>query len=1275
MRRKPSTHPCLLVCLLVISGIPAAETGARAHQSSPSPSDQPTIVVPLNFPEATYEDTGDYISVEVEGAQGYIRQSGAPLLPFWSTMISLPVGTGVRSIAISGALYKDYIINRRIAPAPEPASAVPGALPPPLFEGPAYETPSLFPSGELEHSLTTGSGPSGVEAHLFVRVFPLRWNPVTGHVVQLLSGDLEIRYAPPSFRTGQRSGNESYELLAICPDEFEAEMGRYTEHKSAQGLSCRLVNLSSVYNNSIFNVSSGRDNQERIKLFIMQALESWGVRYVALAGDVDKLPIRRAYINDIDGTATPTDLYYGDVYKGGGLNFSDWDYDRDGLYGESSSSSANADRVDLDPDVSVGRLPAGSVAELRAMINKTIAYAETVAPDGGFFRNVTLVGTDTFGPSRGENSGVAEGEYACDKAAEYIPLFNFSRFYEKAGTFKTANITAALGAGCGLALFSDHGSVGGVCYPDSGGGPGLSSSTAQTLKNGPRLPLSILDACLTHALDSSECLGEYLVLNPQGGSVASIGLTRIGYGSFGTYHVRWNSGFMLVHLVESFSRGTVMPAVMLDETKRSYLNNVGIWDYADFKTLVEYILLGDPVVLLGGLGMEATPDSAAVWADPGESATFKVEVRNRALHAEELALSASCGDWACGLDTEALKLKASSSANVSLRVEVPPGALAYQEGRASLVVVPKSTGLPIELETTVVVNCVRKLELKVERSAFEALPGGALCLNYTIINGGNIAELVDLRLRGGQNGWMVDLNKSGIDVQPRSQTDGAIELDVPGRTISGGYGFTLMMASRSGLVDQATVFVEIMRTHGLELSAPSTHQSAGARGASFLINLTNLGNHFETFELSAQNLPDGWSALHPSRVSLDAFEGEGFQLSVFPAKRALAGDYNISLSARGLEGQCCATLELSAAVEPVSSLTLSCPEPHLSVSQGSDITYVLALDSGSNIEERVALGVEGMPGGWEWFLGTEDAPLPPFTARRVNITVRVPQPCAAGLYRFALVASTEGWSAEQNVTAEVVPSRSFTLSVDRTQERLAPGSSTYLNITIKNTGNCPDTYILSLEDGAVAQFSRNYIRAAAGSEALVGLTVQVPEDAPSGDRTILVTAASSLDPSLTRSVSIRVRIDRVSRISLEFEGASSVEAGARGQFSIIIKNMGPEEETVSLAPLSRPAWELELESASVPPGSVREARVVFIVPEGVPSGIFNISLVASSELQSWTIVHSVSVIGAPSDGGAPVPGEVSATSSALLPALTAAVLVVCLVVGLIVIGLLSRRKG
>lgn len=1271
VRRMPSTHPCLLVCLLFILGIPATETGARAHQITPS--EPPFVTIPISFPEATYEEAGEYICVEVEGCTGLVRQAGSPLLPFWSTMLSLPLGTLIDSVSIGGAFYREYIITRTIAPAPEPIPSLPGACRPPLFKGPVYERDRLFPETELDFTLTTGWGPEGPEAHLFIKLYPLKYNPLSGRVVQLVSGKIEVRCIPPPSPLMPR-GNETYTILAICPAEFEGEMQKYADHKTSIGLSCRVVNLTAVYDGSIFNVSAGRDSQEKIKLFIKQALENWSIQYVVLAGDVDKVPIRRVYINDIDGTSTPTDLYYGDIYKDGGLNFSDWDYDRDNVFGESTSSSANADKVDLDPDVSVGRLPAGTVAELKAIINKTISYDENITSRPDWFRNATLVGTDTFGPSRGDNSGIAEGEYACDMASAFIPLFNFSKFYEKSGTFSISGITSAMNAGCGLALFSDHGSVGGVCYPDSGGGPGLSSSTAQNLNNGHKLPLSILDACLTHSVDSSECLGEYLILNPIGGSIASIGHTRIGYGSFGTYHVRWNSGYMLVHLIESFSQGTIAPAAMLDETKRSYLNNVGIWDYADFKTLVEYIQLGDPIAFIGGPCIDATPENESLWAYPGEAVEYRITVANNGLHAEQLSLSTSGGSWVTTLDPEHLRLKAGATANVTVRVEVPARALAYQEELTTLSILQGSTGIPIELGLRTCVKCVRKVELALEVGEFRALPGDTVPVNFTIRNSGNIEESACVTLSGGGGWWTPELSISGLTVGPWGERAASLELAVPQKTLSGRYSFLTDLRTESGLCAAAPLMVEVLKTYGIALETNQTEALAGPRGALFRVNLKNIGNHQEPVELSLSGIPEGWSALFPSVLTLGAFEEQEIQLVIIHARRALAGQYPICLTARDSSGLNSASLELSAAVERVSSLELSCPDARLAVDQGSDVSFEALVHSESNFPEHIEIDITGLPEGWDWFLGSEELSLPPFSSGRAVATIQVPPLCAAGAYRFELVASTEGWSASRNLTVQVRESRSFTLLADMTQQRLSPGDSVEFNLSIKNTGNCGDTYVLSLQDGAVAQFSRNYISVGAGGVECVTLTVSIPESAVSGLRPLLVRAASSIDPSLSRSALLEVWVERVSRLELEFLNSSIVLEGGEGFFPVVVRNMGPETETISLTPLRGPLWPLPQAPVVIPPGGVRELVVRFAVPSGTPAGFYNISLIAASELQSWELIHSVQVVGRPHTGanGLP-PGGSSVTDYTVLPAALIVLLLVTLIAGLALIARLSRR--
>lgn len=84
----------------------------------------------------------------------------------------------------------------------------------------------------------------------------------------------------------------------------------------------------------------------------------------------------------------PTDLYYASLYADTYLQPGkhDWDLLGNGLYGQWSATT-NLDGVDYTPDVSVGRVPAGSAAEVTRWVNKLIAYeraAERTAEVGRF---------------------------------------------------------------------------------------------------------------------------------------------------------------------------------------------------------------------------------------------------------------------------------------------------------------------------------------------------------------------------------------------------------------------------------------------------------------------------------------------------------------------------------------------------------------------------------------------------------------------------------------------------------------------------------------------------------------------------------------------------------------------------------------------------------------------------------------------------------------------------------------------------------------------------
>jgi hypothetical protein len=176
-------------------------------------------------------------------------------------------------------------------------------------------------------------------------------------------------------------------LLIIAPDEFVDELQALKRFKDATGIPTMIVSLTDIYNNSVCSTGS-RDNPETIKKCIDEYVRSDNIQYVLLAGDSDKFPIRsiKGY-NTIWGSMYfPSDLYYADLYNSNG-NFDDWDggnfpYGGNFVYGETDftgfspcdMNKLNLDRIDLYPDVAVGRVPASNETEITTYIKKVITY-------------------------------------------------------------------------------------------------------------------------------------------------------------------------------------------------------------------------------------------------------------------------------------------------------------------------------------------------------------------------------------------------------------------------------------------------------------------------------------------------------------------------------------------------------------------------------------------------------------------------------------------------------------------------------------------------------------------------------------------------------------------------------------------------------------------------------------------------------------------------------------------------------------------------------------
>jgi hypothetical protein len=345
----------------------------------------------------------------------------------------------------------------------------------------------------------------------------------------------------------------TYDLLIIAPKKFADTLQPLINHKNAMGLSTKLVTLDQVYDQMYWH---GRDNAEKVKYFIQSAMEEWGVRYILLVGGRSSqfqptwyCPVR--YVNMVDDWDAEylSDLYFADIYDANG-NFSSWDSDNDGIFGEwYPGQTAQDTNIDLIPDVAVGRLPCRSEKEVRIMVQKIITY-ETTVFDQSWFSIILVAAGDTYPESYNTNWTGYEGEYYGNRAIENMSGFTATRLYTSDSSFSDKkDVIREFHNGCGFVYLVGHGS------PKQWGNnapngtefiQGPNSNDMWRFRNKDKLPVCVVsgchnsqfDVCLRRVFNAStrwkqeyisECWSERILREPTGGAIAVLGCTALGY--------------------------------------------------------------------------------------------------------------------------------------------------------------------------------------------------------------------------------------------------------------------------------------------------------------------------------------------------------------------------------------------------------------------------------------------------------------------------------------------------------------------------------------------------------------------------------------------------------------------------------------------------------------------------------------------------------------------------------------------------------------------------
>ncbi len=357
---------------------------------------------------------------------------------------------------------------------------------------------SDLPSPDALVYRVTSAGPellSGVQAEGSGSSWTLRFagtsSPAT-YRVAAASALSTPGIAPVPTAVDIDSGQAQY--LVISHPAFLDHLGPLVADREAQGLSVKVVNVDDVYD----HYSYGVVDPQAIHDYITHAAFQMGTQYVLLVGG-DTYDYR-----DYLGTGSVSFIPSLYAPTGSLIRFAPVDP----LYAD-----VDGDRV---PDLSIGRLPVRTGAELDAVIAKILAY------ESGSYTDSALFAADSLDPA----AGSPFSQDAEDMIHDLPAGWSLHRAYiDTLGpTGARERLLDVLGSGVGLTAFVGHSGL--TTWTFSGL---FRASDVATLGNVGKPTVVLQWGCWnTYYVDPvRNTLGHELILTPDRGAAAVLGATTL----------------------------------------------------------------------------------------------------------------------------------------------------------------------------------------------------------------------------------------------------------------------------------------------------------------------------------------------------------------------------------------------------------------------------------------------------------------------------------------------------------------------------------------------------------------------------------------------------------------------------------------------------------------------------------------------------------------------------------------------------------------------------
>lgn len=544
-------------------------------------------------------------------SHGSLGLAGEPDLPVMTVRLVLPRHSRVTGLELIRPEFAEIEGRLQIAPAHGPMPLTAATPTAPLESGEAiYSADAFYPGNALSYV----SGSDGRRTIVYVKFYPVHYNPIKAHAILITEGQIQVHYetGPDTAPAVSNFYSDTQNVILTASSLLAPAESLRVLHEDLEGLTSEVVTvewIDSTYaeadeppqpgyaNMAGGPVSSAYDYglARKVVSYLRDMASHPNLASVTILGDALEVP--------------PSYYFYVPQYT----QYNNW------IVSDLFYSSPDYDMV---LNYRVGRLPVSTVEQAEGIVEKYRTWKTGL--EAGWFHNAAIFGGATFNTLHlyGEMGLVYALGNGC--LAGHSVEKNFHSNFRENCDILVPHFTDE---NTGIIFASGHGSGTSYLMTTSS----MHSAGFAEMPQASRFPLLFMVACLNGSYDAeivpngySSCYGERALASPAG-PVAFWGSSRtafVGYnhhfeedGRLEISGSRYLSG-MLINCLKAYAAGAVSLGDIAFGAFDEYMLIYEPENYVDRVTAYEYIFLGDPAFSVPAAPAPAPYENVFLAAEP-----------------------------------------------------------------------------------------------------------------------------------------------------------------------------------------------------------------------------------------------------------------------------------------------------------------------------------------------------------------------------------------------------------------------------------------------------------------------------------------------------------------------------------------------------------------------------------------------------------------------------------------------------------------------------------